>query len=145
MQRRLQIERLRLRAQLERQQAISSVQRVRRGFTAQNVWSSFAGGRSPSASAARLLMPAVALWRRYPYVLGTAGSLLGACFRGRARFVWPLGALGFLAWRAMASSPRSRQEVETANAQKTVLPDRAVSVPSSTSASSASASSTPSS
>ena len=103
IQRRLQIERLRLRAQLERQQAIGSVQRVRRGLTARGLWHSVAGSGSPSFSAASLIMPAVYMWRRYPYLLGSAGSLVGACFRGRARLIWPLGILGVLAWRAATS------------------------------------------
>lgn len=105
IQRRLQIERLRLRAQLERQQAIGGMQRVRRGLTARGLWHSVAGSGSASFSATRLIMPAVSMWRRYPYLLGSAGSLLGACFRGRARLIWPLGVLGVLAWRAAATRP----------------------------------------
>lgn len=105
LERRLQIERLRLRAELERQQTIHHAEQVRQGLTAQGLWQSVLGDRSSASGMARLVMPAVLIWRRYPYLLGTAGSAVGACFRGRARIVLPLAALGLLAWRAVANRP----------------------------------------
>lgn len=107
VQRRLQIERLRLRAQLERQQAIRSVQRVRRGLSGRRLWHSLVGNRS-SLNAASLIMPAMAMWRRYPYLLGSTGSILGALLRGRARVLLPAGALGVLLWRVYAGRTASR-------------------------------------
>ncbi len=111
-ERRLHIERLRLRARLQRHEATRELLRVRRSLTPAGLWHEVAGSRGSSPT--QWLMPIVGFTRRYPYLLSTAWSLTGALVRGRARFVWPVGVIGILAWR-MARRRQQQDHVRIDN------------------------------
>lgn len=104
----IRIELARTRAELERQNISRCVHELHDTMTPAGLWQMVFARSSTGRRASRrytgLLMQALTLTRRYPFLLGTASAALSRLVRGRRKWWWGIGLAGLAGWKLLQGS-----------------------------------------